>query len=120
VVSPSPLADGDLWISVGDKVFHSSDSGVSFVELAGLHKVNNIGFGKPAAGKTTPTIYLNGKIGGIEAILRSEDAGQSWVRIDDAEHQFGWKNDVIGDARVSERVYLATGGRGILYGDPMQ
>jgi photosystem II stability/assembly factor-like uncharacterized protein len=119
VIAATPGVEGDIWISAGDKVYHSTDSGISFAALEGLHKVNNIGFGKAAAGRHSPTIYLNGKVGESEGILRSDDAGQSWVRMDDPDHQFGWKNAVIGDARVFGRVYLATGGRGIIYGDPV-
>ena len=115
-----PGAEGELWISAGDKVYHSIDSGVTFATLEGLHKVNNIGFGRPAPGKTTPSVYLNATMGNAEGILRSDDAGRSWVRVDDPDHQFGWKNDVIGDPRVYGRVYLATGGRGIVYGEPAQ
>jgi photosystem II stability/assembly factor-like uncharacterized protein len=114
----TPGVDGDFWIAAGDKLYHSADSGVSFVALDGMAKVTAMGFGKPAAGKTTPALYMNGIAAGEEGIFRSDDAGQSWVRIDDPAHQFGWKNAVIGDPRQYGRAYLATGGRGILYGEP--
>jgi photosystem II stability/assembly factor-like uncharacterized protein len=118
VISPVPGVEGELWLSAGGKVYHSTDSGVTFATLEGLSRVNNIGFGKPAPGKTTPAVYLNATVGGSEGILRSDDDGQSWVRMDDPDHQFGSKNDVSGDPRVYGRVYLATGGRGIIYGEP--
>jgi hypothetical protein len=51
-------------------------------------------------------------------LFRSVDAGETWVRINDDSHQFGWINHVTGDPRVYGRVYFATGGRGIIYGDP--
>ncbi len=86
--------------------------------LEGMTDVTTLGFGKPAAGKTTPALYMTAKVAKQEGIYRSDDAGQSWVRIDDAEHQFGWKNAAIGDPRVYGRVYLATGGRGLIYGEP--
>jgi hypothetical protein len=38
--------------------------------------------------------------------------------ITDNRHRFGWINAVIGDPRTYGRVYLGTGGRGIIYGDP--
>jgi hypothetical protein len=71
-----------------------------------------------APGKKTPAIYINGTAAGTEGTFRSDDDGVSWVRIDDPEHQFGWMNEVIGDPRVYGRVYLAAGGRGIVYGKP--
>jgi photosystem II stability/assembly factor-like uncharacterized protein len=119
VIAPTPGIEGDLWISAGDKLYHSTDSGVTFATLDGMQKVYNIGFGMTAPGNSTPAIYLNGSVLDTEGVFRSNDQGISWVRIDDNEHQFGWKNSVIGDPRLYGRVYIATGGRGILYGDPV-
>ncbi len=119
-LAATPGIEGDLWIAAGKKVYHTADSGVSFVVLPGMAEVNALGFGKPAAGKTAPAIFLDGVAAKTEGLFRSDDAGQSWMRVDDAEHQFGWKNAIIGDPRVFGRVYLATGGRGIVYGDPAE
>lgn len=118
VIAPTPGIEGDLWISAGDKLYHSTDSGVTFATLDGMKKVYNIGFGKPAPGKPTPAIYLNSSVLNTEGVFRTDDEGRSWTRIDDSAHQFGWMNSVIGDPLLDGRVYLATGGRGILYGDP--
>ena len=116
----NPVKEGDLWISANRRTFHSADSGITFVELLGMTNVQALGFGKPAPGRTEPTLYMNGTAAGQEGTFRSDDGGLSWLRIDDAQHQFGWKNALIGDPRIFGRVYLATGGRGILYGDPAQ
>jgi CRP-like cAMP-binding protein len=51
-------------------------------------------------------------------LFRSDDVGESWVAISDADHMFGQINVLSGDPRVYGRVYLGTGGRGIIYGDP--
>lgn len=47
------------------------------------------------------------------------DAGQTWVRIDDDQHQYGSADVpmIIGDPRIYGRVYVTTGGRGVIYGD---
>ena len=119
VIAPTPGIEGDIWISAGEKVYHSTDSGVTFAALDGMEKVYNVGFGMSAAGKATPAIYLNGSVLDTEGVFRSDDGGRTWVRIDDTGHQFGWKNSVIGDPRIYGRVYLGTGGRGIVYGDPL-
>jgi hypothetical protein len=44
---------------------------------------------------------------------------QTWVRIDDGQHQFANANVplIIGDPRIYGRVYFTTGGRGVIYGD---
>jgi hypothetical protein len=115
---PVTGVEGDLWILANDKVYHSTDSGVSFVTLEGMVKAYKMGFGMPAPGSRQPAIFINGIAAGQEGTFRSLDGGQSWVRIDDPEHQFGWKNAVVGDPRVFGRVFLATGGRGIVFGEP--
>ena len=116
-IAATPEIEGDIWVATREDVYHSTDSGVTFVQLEGMKKAH-IGFGMAAPGKKTPAIYINGTAAGTEGTFRSADGGASWVRIDDPEHQFGWKNEVVGDPRVYGRVYLATGGRGIVYGEP--
>ena len=39
-------------------------------------------------------------------------------RVNDDTHQFGSITRIAGDPRLFGRVYLATGGRGIIYGEP--
>jgi hypothetical protein len=52
-------------------------------------------------------------------VWRSLDGGLNWSRINDDAHQWGLRfRAVSGDPRRFGRVYLATDGRGILYGDP--
>ena len=91
-----------------------------------LHKsgrspeANSLGFGKAAPGtKYSFPLYLAGQADQLQAIFRSDDAGQTWVRINDDQHQFGWINHVTGDPRIYGRVYFGTAGRGIIYGDPV-
>ena len=60
-------------------------------------------------------------MGGVQAIFRSDDNGSSWVRVNDDQHQFGGSPSVMtADPRIYGRVYLATNGRGIIYGDIAQ
>jgi photosystem II stability/assembly factor-like uncharacterized protein len=119
VMAPTPGIEGDLWISAGNKLYHSTDSGATFATLDGMEKVYNVGFGMSAAGLPASTVYVDGSALRTEGVFRSNDQGIHWVRIDDSEHQFGRKNSVIGDPRIYGRIYVATGGRGILYGDPL-
>ena len=48
---------------------------------------DTIGFGKAAPGASYPALYTSAKIDGVRGIFRSTDAGASWVRINDDEHQ---------------------------------
>jgi hypothetical protein len=107
-----PAEDAGMWIS--------SDSGVSFSKWPGVEQANAVGFGAPPPGKADPAFYLSGKIGGIYGVFRSDDAGASWIRINDDAHQYGWPHSITGDPRIFGRVYLGTNGRGILYADPVK
>ena len=49
--------------------------------------------------------------------FRSDNAGASWIRINDDLHNFGYQNDLVADPRVYGRVYLATSGRGVVIGE---
>jgi hypothetical protein len=42
----------------------------------------------------------------------------SRTRINTDTQRWGWINDISGDPRTYARVYIATGGRGVLYGTP--
>ncbi|MNN89977.1 Xyloglucanase precursor [compost metagenome] len=63
-------------------------------------------------------MFVAGTVEGVQGLFRSDDGGARWLRIDDAAHQFGQIQRVTGDPRLHGRVYFATGGRGIVYGDP--
>lgn len=117
----APDRAGDVWIgSRGGGLFHSTDAGATFARIAAVEDTEAVGFGKAAPGTSYPAIYLRGGIDGRAAFYRSTDGGVSWVRINDDAHQYGGANQplIIGDPRIFGRVYLTTGGRGIIYGDP--
>ncbi|RSD07878.1 xyloglucanase [Amycolatopsis eburnea] len=117
-----PGVAGDVWLAGGSGttygLWHSTDSGASFTKLAGVTEADNIGFGKAASGRTYATLYTIAKIGGVRGIFRSDDAGGSWTRINDDQHQYGNIGAALsGDPRVYGRVYVGTNGRGVIVGD---
>ena len=116
--------EGDIWLAGGVDgdvygLWHSTNSGASFVKLANVEEADNIGFGKAATGQTYPALYAAAQVSGVRGLFRSIDAGQTWVRINDDQHQWGRAGEVAltGDPRIFGRVYVGTNGRGILYGD---
>ena len=118
VIRAMPGIEGDIWFAGGSGVWHSTNSGTSFTKLSGIQYADNIGFGKAAPGKSYMTLYISAQIGGVRGIYRSIDAGVTWVKITDDQHQFAYTGPTItGDPRVFGRVYLCTNGRGIVYGD---
>ncbi|MFH0245147.1 cellulose binding domain-containing protein [Streptomyces sp. HK10] len=117
-----PGKEGHIWLAGGSGdtygLWRSTDGGESFTRVEGVDEADTIGFGKAAPDAPYPALYSSAKIGGVRGIYRSDDAGASWVRINDDAHQWGWTGaDITGDPRVYGRVYVATNGRGILYGD---
>ena len=117
VLSVTPGLEGDLWLVFHDGLFHSTNAGTTFTKLGTVQESYSLGFGKAAPGKKYPALYLAGKINNLQALFRSDDAGKSWVRINDEQHQYGSLNAVTGDPRIYGRVYFGTGGRGVIYGD---
>ena len=79
-----------------------------------------VGFGKAKDGEDYLAVYITGEVDGFfYAVYRSDNMGKNWVRINDDQHQYGSINYAItGDLRVYGRVFVATNGRGIVYGEP--
>ncbi len=60
-----------------------------------------------------------GAVESFNAVYRSDDEANTWTRINDDQHQWGWTGAAVtGDPRVYGRVYLGTNGRGVQYGEP--
>jgi photosystem II stability/assembly factor-like uncharacterized protein len=119
-LAATPGHEGDLWLAFRTNgLYHSVNGGISFAKIEGVQAADSLGFGKAAPGRNYPALYLNGKTDQLQALFRSDDTGQTWTRINDDRHQYGWINHVTGDPRIYGRVYFGTSGRGIIYGDPV-
>ncbi|WP_318201005.1 1,4-beta-glucanase [Streptomyces sp. SCL15-4] len=117
----APGRTGDLWVSgKEDGLYRSTDAGAGFARVDGVRASYTLGFGKAAPGARYPALYQVGALTGSGvAVLRSDDEGRTWVRVNDDAHQWGWTGQAVtGDPRLYGRVYLATNGRGIQYGEP--
>jgi hypothetical protein len=117
----SPLTSGDLWFSSYNGVYHSTNFGASFTQLGsiGFSNVPNMALGAIPPGKSYPSIYVYGTIGGFMGVYRSDDAGTTWTLLNDLNHQWGGLVDsMAADPNVFGRVYLGTNGRGIIVGNP--
>lgn len=115
-----PGVEGDIWAPCGSNgLYRSTNSASSFSQINGVSSCNAVGFGKAANGKTFPAVYIWGTVSGKEGIYRSDDAGSSWVRINDDLHQFGGPGNgqfVVGDMAVYGTVFMSTVGRGVICG----
>ena len=116
-VHPDPLHSGVVYLTASWRGLLRWSAG-KLERLPGVENAHSLGLGKPKEGSDTPALYLFGQIAGKTGLFRSDDDGRRWVRIDDAAHRYGKIYRVTGDPRLYGRVYFATGGRGIVYGDP--
>lgn len=66
------------------------------------------------------SIYISATVNGQYGFYRTEDEGKTAIRINDSHQMFGEINSMCGDGRKYQRVYVATGSRGILYGEPVK
>jgi photosystem II stability/assembly factor-like uncharacterized protein len=115
-----PGRPGEVWLTAGSGgLWRTTDAGVTFTKLANVQEANTIGFGKPKRKNGYPALYTSAQIRDVRGIFRSDDAGRSWLRINDDRHQYGYTGAAItGDPRVYGRVYISTNGRGVIYGEP--
>ncbi len=109
-------AEGSLYLASPQGLYHAS-KGATFAQLSSVQSAFAIAEGAPRTNSAQLTLYIGGQVGGVSGIFRSTDAGVTWIRVDDAAHEFGYIDVIQGDPRVFGRVYLGTGGRGIVYAD---
>ena len=120
----NPFAEGDLWLADANNLWHSNDSGSTWVKLTAMatvgpeftnfHGAMKVALGAPAAGSPySAAVYMIGTINGTDGVYRSDDQGNTWVRIDDDNHRYGGVSRIAADTSVYGRVFLA--GRGIDY-----
>ncbi|NEO98992.1 MAG: hypothetical protein F6K58_09995 [Symploca sp. SIO2E9] len=123
-----PGVKGEVWISLDKNgLYHSTNGGKSFSQIAGVEQAYLFAFGKPPRGSTTPALYLYGKIASnsdrtnqdrTSGIFRSLDQGETWTYISDPENPIG-NNPKFMEASKQKfgLVFIGTGGRGIYYFD---
>ena len=117
---------GVVWIATGEeglwKITFNKD--LKIAEFERVSKVGNKiyrqGMGKEAEGSTCKTLYINGIIDGEYGFYRSFDEGKSWQRINNGRQMFGDIRSIVGDPREFGRFYIASGSRGVLWGQPVE
>ncbi|MFE7928887.1 WD40/YVTN/BNR-like repeat-containing protein [Streptomyces sp. NPDC057456] len=121
-LAAAPGRSGDLWLSTKwNGLYRSTDGGAGFTKLTSCWASYTLAFGKAADGAAYPAVYQVGSTEAITAVYRSDDGARTWARINDDRHQWGWIGATIAaDPRIHGRVYIATNGRGIQYGEPVR
>ncbi|KAL4803019.1 Oligoxyloglucan-reducing end-specific xyloglucanase [Aspergillus unguis] len=115
---------GEIWLALGDLgVYHTRNLGKRWTKITGHGVVaRSLTIGAGARRSSEPALFILGKVAvtgpqSKEGVYRSDDNGKTWVRVNDEQHQYGGIGMIQGDPRVYGRVYLGTGGRGIIYAD---
>ena len=77
-----------------------------------------LGLGRPGGDYATEpkALYLCGVIGGACGFYRSLDDGATYERINTSQQMFGRIHSIDGDKQAFGRLYVATGGRGLVMG----
>ncbi|EPS38772.1 hypothetical protein H072_7465 [Dactylellina haptotyla CBS 200.50] len=120
-IVPNPGTTGDVWVSTDAGLFRSTNTGTSFTQVSGPTWAAHFDLGAPKTSGGYWSIAAMATIDGKKALYRSDDAGASWVQINDATMGFGTaeSNRIAVDYSQYGRVFIGGGnGRGIFYGVP--
>lgn len=121
IVRTVPGKEGHVWVALyNGGLTRTVNSGQAFTKINNVTTCSAVGLGKEAPGKTYFTIYIWGTVNGVKGVFSSTDEGATWTRINDDAHEYGGPGNgefVIGDFNTYGRVYMATVGRGIAYGE---
>jgi hypothetical protein len=112
---------GEVWVASGGSLYRFGGSGTTKATISNITSVTGVGFGAPVTAGAHPVVFAVGTVGTQYGFWRCDDgAGTTWTRINDDAHQFGSLQGgyVGGDETNVGRVFLTTGGRGYIYGDP--
>lgn len=121
-----PNHPGHLWININNKLWHSTDGGNSWINYSALYDVNDVralSFGK-GLNASYSALYIYGTVEGNNnnRIYRSDDAGLSWVRINDPQEKEIWGDIkmIAGDRNIAGRVYGTASGQGVVFGEAVK
>jgi len=127
-IAANPNAAGDLWLTDGNAVYHSTNSGSSWTKLSGfgtvaasgstgaLQGATSIALGKAQAGSSySAAVYVVGTRNGVWGVYHSDDGGATWARYNDDAHQYGGIGSLAADWNTYGRIYFSGAGRGLIY-----
>ena len=119
-----PNQAGHLWINVNEILFHSSNGGKDWVNYTSsvnseVDKVRALSFGK-GFNNNYEALYIFGSIDNVSGnyFYRSDDVGQTWIKINDHSEKESWGDNKIiaGDRNIPGRLYSTASGQGVIFG----
>lgn len=117
-LTPSPYQEGVIWLSTGQSgLRYSENSGKSFKKVGRFTSTKCVTVGPPLQGNT-PVVYVFGKLNNAWGIYMSQDEGETWERINHDHMQLSNNpRQMSADRNRPGRIYIGTGGIGIMYGE---
>jgi hypothetical protein len=117
VLKTIPGKAGHVWINNNGKIRFSTNEGLTFTTCSN-YSCAAFSLGKEAPGTDYPTVYMWGKATSTspEGMYRSIDKGQTWIRANDDDHEWGHlanAGNIEADQNVYGRVFKSTAGMGI-------
>jgi len=118
-IVPKPETTGEIWVSLDDNgLYKTTNGGVNFSQVnTSLTASKVFAWGK-ASGSTIPTAFCYGTLSGVVGMYRSVDSGTSWDEIANGQKFPTGVKALAADRQTFGRVFVGTGGRGVLYGQP--
>ncbi len=112
-------AANEVWVALDKQGLHrSTNAGTSFTKLSSISRVMMLGTGKAFPGGSRP-VYVRGVVGGVEAMYRSVDNGQTWTNISDPQRPVpGFMRILEASEAVPGLLFVGGGGRGVMMGSP--
>jgi len=117
-IAAHPTVGGRLYVSTNAGIFYSEDFGKSLTALAGnLKDTYQIALGRGSG--STWNLYAFGTGANGARLYGSANGGSTWTDIQGDTQGFGTISGarLAGSGNVSNKVYVGTNGRGVLYGN---
>ena len=117
-------APGVIWISLAEKglwrlAYDREKNKAQLMRISNEgDTVYRVGLGKEEKKSAPQALYINGILGGTYGFYRSLNGGATFARINTDRQMFGDIRSICGDPRTFGRFFIATGTRGVLYGEP--
>ncbi|MFO7933481.1 MAG: Ig-like domain-containing protein, partial [Bacteroidales bacterium] len=103
--------------SPDSRLYHSTDSGVTWGAVPGFNEVVQVATGKAEPGANYPTVFVQGKLNGEIGLYRSTDYLETWQKIDDFPMRiFNRIQTMEGDPNIFGNIYVAFSNHGIVAG----
>ncbi len=115
-VKANPSKAGEVYFTAYDKgLYHSTDAGKNFVKVSGVENVEAFSFGKAKDSGSPMSMYVLAEVKGVRGLYRSDDGGSVWNKLNGSSIGLGcFVSCIEGDRNTFGRVYVGTGGRGIM------